>query len=177
MIHQFQNWAYDTPRNISDGDTILRCNISQFAIKNVLKGVKNLNIVDSNLVNCRVNPSWSLSRCNTSVNKYSSQPGDKYDMIDYEKNLDKQVAKLYRKSQRAELFKKLYKNKQLNKVIEQMYAHEINEAIGEMVATSDSKNRPRGVAYGWKKVSSDYKILIDTVTNRLEREIKLLGYE
>ena len=52
-----------------------------------------------------------------------------------------------------------------------------NEAIGEMVATSDSKNRPRGVAYGWKKVSSDYKKLIDTVTNGLEREIKMLGYE
>ena len=52
-----------------------------------------------------------------------------------------------------------------------------NDAIGEMVATLDSRNRPRGVAYGWKKVSADYNNLIDTVTKRLEMEIKLLGYE
>ena len=51
------------------------------------------------------------------------------------------------------------------------------ESIGKLVATTDAKKRPRGTAYGWKNASIDYKSIIDTVNSRLEREIKMLGYE
>ena len=51
------------------------------------------------------------------------------------------------------------------------------ESIGKLVATTDEKKRPRGTAYGWKNAPIDYKFIIDTVNSRLEREIKLLGYE
>ena len=51
------------------------------------------------------------------------------------------------------------------------------ESFGNLVGTTDTKKRPRGTAYGWKNASVDYKYIIETVTNRLEKEIKLLGYE
>jgi hypothetical protein len=52
----------------------------------------------------------------------------------------------------------------------------VDKYIGEMVATSDLKNRPRGSAYGWKNAPAEYKCIINAVNNQLEREIKLLQY-
>ena len=46
------------------------------------------------------------------------------------------------------------------------------EFIEEMVATSDSKKRPRGTAYGWKRAPIEYKFIIDEVSRRLAKEIK-----
>ncbi len=47
---------------------------------------------------------------------------------------------------------------------------EISEnAVKKMVATSDSKIRPRGTIYGWKKTSGEYQNIITTVSYRLKR--------
>ena len=51
------------------------------------------------------------------------------------------------------------------------------DSVQQMVATEDGKERPRGIAYGWKKAPKEYKILIDSVSSELKKEIALLGYE
>jgi hypothetical protein len=51
------------------------------------------------------------------------------------------------------------------------------ESIGEKVLMSDSENRPRATAYGWKKAGPKYQCIIDSVNKELDKEIKLLGYE
>jgi hypothetical protein len=51
------------------------------------------------------------------------------------------------------------------------------ESIGEKVLASDSENRPRATAYGWKKADPKYQCIIDSVNKELDKEIKLLGYE
>ena len=53
----------------------------------------------------------------------------------------------------------------------------VGKFIGEMVATSDSQNRPRGAAYGWKKAPKEYLCIIEAVSHQLSQEIRLLGYE
>ena len=50
-------------------------------------------------------------------------------------------------------------------------------ALNNMVATSDSKKRPRGTAYGWKKTYGEYDQIIKTVSATLNKEINLLGYD
>ena len=52
-----------------------------------------------------------------------------------------------------------------------------NESVGEIVATSDTKNRPRATAYGWKYALPEYRGIVDSVNRKLGKEIKLLGYE
>lgn len=70
----------------------------------------------------------------------------------------------------SEGFRKIFKFLGLDSPI-------VDGSIRQMVCSSDSKKRPRGTAYGWKKAPGEYKLIIDTVSNKLEKEIKLLGYE
>ena len=51
------------------------------------------------------------------------------------------------------------------------------ESIGKLVATSDSKKRPRGIAYAWKDAPSEYEYIIECASKQLKSEIKILGYE
>lgn len=49
--------------------------------------------------------------------------------------------------------------------------------LGKHVARYDRKQRPRGVAQGWKQLVKRYAVLIDGVERELSAEMRLLGYE
>jgi len=51
------------------------------------------------------------------------------------------------------------------------------ETINEIKAATDTKRRPRGALYGWKKTYHQYKELISNINRKLEREIILLNYD
>ena len=51
------------------------------------------------------------------------------------------------------------------------------KSIGKIVGPVDTKKRPRGTAYGWKNAPIEYTKLIDIVSKKLAREIKMLGYD
>ena len=53
-----------------------------------------------------------------------------------------------------------------------------NKYIDKLVGTSDKVKRPRGKAYGWRNTKNkDYKVIIDEIQKRLDREIKIIGYK
>lgn len=55
---------------------------------------------------------------------------------------------------------------------------EINKGvIDEKVAAADKAKRPRAGIYGWKQAPRQYRWLVDFVSEKLEREIRLLGYD
>ena len=50
-------------------------------------------------------------------------------------------------------------------------------SIGKVVGAVDTKKRPRGTAYGWKSAPCEYTELIDIISKKLAREIKMFGYD
>lgn len=51
------------------------------------------------------------------------------------------------------------------------------DAIGEKVGLVDVTKRPRATVFGWKSAPEEYRNLIDYVSLKLKKEIKMLGYE
>ncbi len=50
------------------------------------------------------------------------------------------------------------------------------EALDEIVSLYSTEDRPRGQAFGWKKVKKRYATLIEQVEKKLSKEIEQLGY-
>jgi Sulfotransferase domain len=70
----------------------------------------------------------------------------------------------------SEGFRRIFRFLGLNSTI-------ADESIRQMVCALDTKKRPRGTAYGWKKAPVEYQSIIDAVVNKLDKEIRLLGYD
>ncbi len=51
------------------------------------------------------------------------------------------------------------------------------ETIQKKVSSIDGSDRPRATSFGWKKAPEDYEWLIKTTSEKLEKEIDLLGYD
>lgn len=136
MIWQKLNWSnLKVPLEVSDGDIFIGCNLSQFSPgTDILAGKKNLGFIDCNNVNVKMATGWKADHCNTSVNQYSTQPGDAGDELEFERNIDKTEVNSFLESERALVFKNWYeKNELKNKMVQQKYAGEINAAVGSIV--------------------------------------------
>jgi len=63
MIYEFENWCFSMDietgevnqpvlPTVSNGDSFIRCNITQFTDTKIFEGIKNLQFIECTLVNC-----------------------------------------------------------------------------------------------------------------------------
>ena len=72
MIHEMGHSAGKTPTDIKDNDIIIGRNFSQQVIDtDIFAGLSNLEFIDCNLVNVKLNSSCTAIGCNTARNEYT----------------------------------------------------------------------------------------------------------
>ena len=145
MLHERENWLFQTPDNIRNGDFFFGGNYRQLKIDtDIFKGKKNLKFYRANLINVKLDPSWQIERCNTAKVVYydhydEDAPGGSYPRVDVKKSVGLGINKAKKLSRRN---KNLIFQRCKNKVNQKVFRREIELPL-KLKASSISKKRKR----------------------------------
>ena len=66
MLYRSENWAWGAVPAFGEGDVVEECNIVRLTANTpTAEGVSDLTFRRCNMVNCRIQPSWTIEDCNT----------------------------------------------------------------------------------------------------------------
>jgi hypothetical protein len=65
VVHKSKNWSHKEPENVSNGDTIEQCNLSQILPNtSICSGITGLTFRNCNLTNCSIPEDAIVEDCN-----------------------------------------------------------------------------------------------------------------